>query len=81
MMIPFSYRSLVLPDRIRQSNRLMLKLEKLPSIEDRGETDRVTTPTHAGLRRCCWPRSATSHTSPRYRAADYATIRPSYSTL
>jgi len=36
------------------------QLERLPSIEDRGQTDRprqcVTTPTRAGLRRCLWPR-------------------------
>ena len=29
---------------------------KLPSIGDRGQTDRVTTPTRAGLRRCRWLR-------------------------
>ena len=29
---------------------------KLPSIEDRGQTDRVTTPTRVRLRRYCWPR-------------------------
>ena len=29
---------------------------KLPSIDDRGQTDRVTTPTRAGLRRCRWLR-------------------------
>ena len=28
-----------------------LKLEKLFSLEDRGQTDRVTTTTRAGLRR------------------------------
>ena len=28
----------------------------LSSIEDQGQTDRVTTPTRAGLRRCRWPR-------------------------
>ena len=32
------------------------KLNKLPSIEDRGQADRVTTPTRVGveLRRCRW---------------------------
>jgi len=36
-------------------------LEKLLSIEDRGQTDHFTTPTRAGLRRCRWfrPRHAT----------------------
>jgi len=29
----------------------LAKLEKRPSIEDRGQTDRVTAPTRAGLRR------------------------------
>ena len=33
------------------------KLEKLSSIGDRGQPDRVTTLTRAGLRRCRWPRS------------------------
>jgi len=32
-----------------------VKVEKLSLIEDRGQPDRVTTPTRAGLRRCCWP--------------------------
>ena len=27
-------------------------LEKLPSMEDLGQTDRVTTPSRAGIRRC-----------------------------
>ena len=36
-------------------HRLIRTREKLPSIEDRGQTDRVTTPTRAGLRR--WRRS------------------------
>ena len=31
--------------------------DRLPSIEDRGQTDSVTTPTRAELRRCSWPRS------------------------
>jgi len=31
-----------------------IKLEKLPSIKDWGQTDRVTTPTHAGLHCCHW---------------------------
>jgi len=33
------------------------KLNKLPSIEDRGQADRVTTPTRVGveLRRGRWP--------------------------
>jgi len=30
----------------------------MPWIEDRGQTDRVTTPTRAGLRR--WPRRVSS---------------------
>ena len=29
----------------------------LPSVEDRGQTDRIATPTRPGLRRCHWPRS------------------------
>ena len=32
------------------------ELEKLPPVKNRGQTDRVTTPTRAGLRRCRWPR-------------------------
>ena len=31
------------------------ELEKLSSMEDRGQTDRITTPTRAGFRRCGWP--------------------------
>jgi len=31
-----------------------MALEKLPSVEDRGQTDRVITPTRAELRRCRW---------------------------
>jgi len=38
------------PHVILKSPQLSLKLEKkLPLIEDRGQTDRVTTPTPAGL--------------------------------
>ena len=33
-------------------NAINNALEELPSIEDRGQTGRVTTPTRAGLRRC-----------------------------
>jgi len=29
---------------------------KMSLIDDRGQTDRVITPTHAGLRRCRWHR-------------------------
>jgi len=41
--------------------RVKFELEKLSSIENRGQTDlvpryRVTTPKHALLRRCRWPR-------------------------
>jgi len=32
------------------------ELEKLPSVKDRGQTARVTTPTRARLRRYRWPR-------------------------
>jgi len=38
-------------------------LERLRSIEDRGQIDRVTTPTRVGLRRYRWPRLR--HASPR----------------
>jgi len=33
---------------------LLLMTGKLPSIEDRGQTDRVVAPTHAVLRYCRW---------------------------
>jgi len=32
------------------------ELDKLTSLDDRGRTVRIITPTRAGLRRCRWPR-------------------------
>ena len=32
------------------------ELDKLTSLDDRGQTVRIITPTRAGLRRCRWPR-------------------------
>ena len=49
----------------RSCVRRLESLEKLPLVEDRGQADLVTTPTRAGLRRCCWPRPphASRHTA------------------
>jgi len=46
-------------------------LVKLPSVEDRGQTDRVATPTSAGLHRFRWPR-------PRQLATDGVTVKTYY---
>jgi len=54
------------------------KLEWLPSIEDRRQTDRVTAPTRAGLRR--WPFAAPTRSS-RWRHSGYdLLLRPSINT-
>ena len=44
----------------------------MPSVDDEGQTDRVATPTRAGLRR------ATPHASPRWLAADDVTVETYY---
>jgi len=49
-------------------------LVKLPSVEDRGQTDRVATPTSAGLHRFRWPR-------PRQLATDGVTVKTYYYSL
>ena len=49
----------------------LLKLDELPSVEHWGRTDRVNTPTHAGLHRCHWPQ-------PRQLAADDVTVETYY---
>ena len=53
-------------------------IEKLPLSEDRGQTDRATVPTRAGLRRCPGIGRATPHASPRYLATDYVTVETYY---
>jgi len=37
-------------------SHIYTKLEKLFSVEDRGQIDHITKPTCAGLCCCCWPR-------------------------
>ena len=45
----------------------------MDSIKDEGQTDHVSTPTRAGLHRCCWPLA-----SPRWLAADHVTVETHY---
>jgi len=47
----------------------------MPLIDDLGLTDRVTTPTCAGLRRCRWP---WPHASPRWLTANGDTLETYY---
>jgi len=45
-------------------------------FESRGQTDRVTTSTRAGLYHCRWPRlRVTPHASPSWHAAYLVTIQ------
>jgi len=61
--------NLILPDLMQ------LQLETPPLIEDKGQTDRVTTPTRARLRH------ATLHASPSQRDADGTTIKITITAL
>jgi len=50
---------------VNDSKSVAPESRKMPSMEDQGQTERVTTPTRAGLHRCLWPGRATPHASPR----------------